>query len=141
MIIRPSNPYGKYQDPHGLQGIISKFMLLSCKGKNLPLYGDGKIVRDFIYIEDLIDLTYKIIEKDLYGVFNIGSGKGLSILDLVGKIINLYDNGSSINYLPGRTTDVKNSILEISKLSTYVDTSSLLSIDEGLMKTKKILET
>lgn len=140
LIIRPSNPYGKYQDPLGVQGIIPKFMLLSSRGKKLPLYGNGEIVRDFIYIEDLIDLTYKIIQIDLYGIFNIGSGEGLSISGLISKIINLYNQGSSIEYFPPINTDVKHSILNIRKLESYINLSSLVSIDEGLLKTKKYIE-
>ena len=140
LIIRPSNPYGNYQDPKNIQGIIAKFMLLSFEGKNLPLYGKGDIIRDFIYVEDLVDLTYKLIEMNLNGIFNIGSGDGLSILELVNKIRDIFAKRSKIEFLPSRKTDVMRSILDIKKLKSHIHYESLISIDEGLKKTKNFLQ-
>jgi UDP-glucose 4-epimerase len=136
LIIRPSNPYGNYQDPSNIQGIIAKFMFLSFEGKNLPLYGNGNIIRDFIYVEDLVNLTYKLIEMNLNGIFNIGSGYGLSILELVTKIRNIFDMKSDIEFLPSRKTDVIRSTLDIKKLNSYIKYEPLTNIDEGLNKTK-----
>ncbi len=54
-IIRPSNPYGERQNPGGIQGAISVFLGKIFKNETIEIWGDGKVVRDFIYVKDLVD--------------------------------------------------------------------------------------
>ena len=77
--MRPSNPYGPRQGHYGVQGIIGTFLNKIRKGEGLEVWGDGSLVRDFIYIDDLAALCVKAAESDQVGVYNAGSGEGLSI--------------------------------------------------------------
>ncbi len=60
-ILRITNPYGKRQKLVGSQGAVGVFLNLALNGKPLEIWGDGSVVRDFIYIDDVIDACIKAI--------------------------------------------------------------------------------
>jgi len=61
-IIRLSNPYGPYQRPNGVLGAVTTFTYKALKGKEISVYGDGSVVRDFIYIDDAVKAIMKNCE-------------------------------------------------------------------------------
>ncbi len=89
VIFRISNPYGFNYNPIGMQySILNQFVLKAILGETIKIYGEGKQARDYIYIDDLSRLLELAIHNDnLNGqIFNIGSGKGISIVDTVRTI-------------------------------------------------------
>lgn len=62
-VFRLSNPYGIYQNPLSLQGVIPVFMNKILSGEGLTIWGDGEVVRDFIYIDDVIEVFIRSLDK------------------------------------------------------------------------------
>jgi UDP-glucose 4-epimerase len=91
-IFRISNPYGPYQTFGDKKyGLINWFIYKAFNSEHIEVFGTGKQKRDYIYIDDLSDLFIKSIgNTSLYGqVFNIGSGNGISIIEMVKTIQQL----------------------------------------------------
>ena len=79
-IIRLANPYGPYQRPNGVLGAVTTFTYKALKGDEITVYGDGSVVRDFIYIDDAIRAIMKIVNgENKHRTFNLGCGYGTSI--------------------------------------------------------------
>ena len=101
IITRSSNNFGPYQFP---EKVIPLFLTNLFESKQVPLYGDGKNVRDWIYVEDncsAIDLI--IHEGKVSEIYNIGGGNELSNLELTQSIISSCGKDeSSINYVEDR---------------------------------------
>ncbi len=100
--IRHSNVYGKYdkfdlQKSHVLGATIRKVINAKENGI-LEVWGSGKAKRDFIYIDDLLDMVEKLVlnQKEIFGLFNCGMGYSVSINDLVKKIIKISGKNLSI---------------------------------------------
>ena len=132
-ILRVSNPYGARQRQNSAQGVIPIFMRRAMQCQALKIMGDGSIVRDFIYITDLISallalLTYNGSEK----VFNVGSGQGLSLSSLVNKIEMVLDRRLTVEYMNSRNFDVPTNILSIDKARIHLGWSPKVTIEEGL---------
>lgn len=72
-IIRLANPYGPYQRPNGVLGAVTTFTYKALKGDEITVYGDGSVVRDFIYIDDAIRAIMKIVNIQLLFCFNAAS--------------------------------------------------------------------
>ncbi len=92
VIFRISNPYGFNYNTLGYQySILNQFLLKAILKEPIKIYGDGRQTRDYIYIDDLSGLLEKAINNEsLDGhIFNIGSGKGISIIDAV-RIIQKF---------------------------------------------------
>ena len=80
-IIRLANPYGPYQRPNGVLGAVTTFTYKALKGDEITVYGDGSVVRDFIYIDDAIRAIMKIAKgenKHRTLILVVGMGQVLS---------------------------------------------------------------
>lgn len=75
-ILRIANPYGRYQRPFAKQGLIANMLGRYMTGSPIEVWGDGQVIRDYIYVDDVIDAAEKVLHYDgEYNVFNIGSGR------------------------------------------------------------------
>lgn len=140
-IVRLANPYGPYQRPNGVLGAITTFTYKALKGEKIMVYGDGSIVRDFIYIDDAIRAILNIALGDAeYKLFNIGCGHGTSIkevLTIIGESLGIEIN---VKYLAGRKVDVPKNYLDISRYERIYGKLSYVSLSDGIVKTAEYLK-
>lgn len=118
VILRVSNPYGGNFYNNEV-GIINIFLNKILNNEELIIFGDGNIVRDFINISYVVDavcksLTFSIPDK-CTPVFNIGSGKGTSLNELLDIIRSTIEKKINVKYIEERNFDVKNNVLCIEK--------------------------
>ncbi len=113
-IIRPSNPFGPRQGHLGVQGVIATFLARIYDNQPLNVWGDGSIVRDYIAATDLVRLCRIVGELSIGGVFNAGSGRGISISDLIAVLIEVTGRQTEVAFEPSRKLDVKEVVLDIS---------------------------
>ena len=114
-VLRIANPYGMFQKTHSGQGVIPVFLNKALRGDTLEIWGDGSVVRDYLFIDDVVDsavlaMYYGGAEK----IFNIGSGEGHSLNDLVEMIGCLLGRKIDCRYFPARAFDVPVNVLDIS---------------------------
>jgi UDP-glucose 4-epimerase len=90
---------------------------LALAGKPLPIFGDGKQTRDFIYVNDIVAaLEFVVSKPELTGTFNAGYGERLSIEELAHRIIELAGSDSAVEFHPSRVGDVRHSMAAIDRL-------------------------
>lgn len=137
-ILRPSNVFGPYQNLVKPQGIIG-FAFKAIKN-NLPLdlYDNGRVIRDFVYVEDLAEAVYQLIlkenlERGTTKCYNVGSGEGHSIKYILDKIENI--SGKKIAYIlkSSRNFDCEYNVLDTSKLSSEVNWKYKTQLTDGLL--------
>lgn len=139
-IIRLSNPYGPYQRPDGVLGAVTTFVYKALKKEPIEIYGDGSIIRDFIYIDDAVRGIIKIAEGDgSKRTYNLGSGKGISIKEMVEKVVKIVGT-TEICYEEGRPMDVPANYLDISRYENDFGRLELVDLDEGIRKTADFLK-
>jgi nucleoside-diphosphate-sugar epimerase len=103
--LRFYNVYGAGQSSN--TAVIPSFIKQLKEGRLIVIEGDGKQVRDFVYIKDVVDAIIKVVEKDISGYFNIGTGQGISILDLAYMIANIMSKEAKFEFTEGRTGDIQ----------------------------------
>lgn len=113
--LRFSNPYGPGQNPSSGQGVVAAFVNKILKGEPIQVWGDGTVIRDFIYIDDLVESIERSVFSENSGVYNLGSGVGYSINQIIDCIAECLDCNPHVDYLPARSVDVKEIVLDISK--------------------------
>ena len=139
LILRPSNPYGEYHNSQK-QGIINVILKKVFNGETVEIWGDGTVVRDFIYVKDLVKIIVDLIESKIQNdIFNIGSGKGYSINDIIEITQNEIGN-FKLEFKDARKVDVPYLILNTDKLERQLDLN-LTSIEDGIKKTSEWLKT
>ena len=114
-IIRPSNAFGPRQGHMGIQGVVATFLQRLRLGEPLQVWGDGTVVRDYIYIADLADLVARAVLSPQTGVYNAGSGIGLSIKEVISTLEGITGRTAQVDYRAVRAVDVPRSVLDISR--------------------------
>ncbi len=136
MIVRPSNPYGKYQNIYGNQGLIAVLFGKVITDNPIEIWGHGETIRDYIYIEDLTNHILELIQSDSWNdIYNIGSGEGYSINEIISKIEKTTKKNIKIIYKEKRNVDIDKNILNVEKINKVVKNNKIHSLDDGLRKT------
>lgn len=135
LILRPSNAYGPRQGHFIAQGVISTFLQKVKMNEKIIVYGDGNSVKDYIYIKDLINLTYNLSFSNKVGVFNVGSGKGTTINQIIDQIEKTTKRKLKINNVKKQIYDVDHFVLDISKTTNILGAYPLTSLEKGVSET------
>ncbi|MCQ5341355.1 MAG: GDP-mannose 4,6-dehydratase [Candidatus Methanomethylicia archaeon] len=133
--IRLFNVYGKNQDIESpYSSVISKFINRIIKNLPLIIYGDGEQTRDFIHVNDVVDMIIKAIEcKEAIGeTFNCGTGKETSINELARIMMSLSGKTLEIKYSNARSSDIRRSCADIRKAEKLLGFKPKISLEKGL---------
>jgi len=115
-ILRISNPYGRRKLVSTKLGAVDIFLRHSMENKTLSIWGDGKNVRDYIHISDVVNFIIHTIKRDdLTGIYNVGTGVGTSLNQIVDCVSNILKRPITPNYNPARGVDVRHNVLDIKK--------------------------
>lgn len=135
-VIRLANPYGPYQRPNGVLGVVTTFTYKAIKNEVIQVYGDGSVIRDFIYIDDAINAILKISNGFCnFKTYNIGCGYGTSIKSLINAIENALKTKLKVYYQVARQVDVPVNYLDISRYESEFGNLNPISLKEGIQRT------
>lgn len=133
-LLRFFNVYGPRSPLNNYSGVITRFIDNSRKGEPLVVYGDGCQTRDFVYVSDVVDALVSCLDdwKCDGEIFNVGSGKPTTILDLAKAVVELTGSKSVIKNENERKGDIKDSYADISKAKKMLRYSPKVTFKEGL---------
>jgi len=133
--LRLANPYGP-RHRSATQGVIPIFIRRILAGEPIQIWGDGGIVRDYVYIDDVVEAFLRAAAyRGPARVFNIGTGRGVSLNDLVARLRRIGGRPVEVTYLPGRAFDVPEIVLDVSRAARELGWRPRVSLEEGLART------
>jgi len=139
--IRPFNVYGceslLLRNPNSEYScVISKFLGRIKKGLPPIIYGDGEQTRDFIHVQDVVDMVVLAMERDesVGETFNCGTGREISINELVRLMISISGVNLNPQYSDGRPGDIRRSCADMRRGEKVLGFKPKVSIEEGLME-------
>jgi UDP-glucose 4-epimerase len=138
VVLRASNVYGPGKDPFGRQGAINVFLGNVSRGEPIRIWGDGGVVRDYIFVDDLLSLFLRCIDApagDGTPVFNAGSGEGHSLRDIVDRIRAVTGTEPNVERTPGRIVDVPANVLDIRKARERFGWAPAVPLGDGIRRT------
>lgn len=134
--LRIANPYGGRQRVDTAQGAVAAFLHRALGGKPVDIWGDGSVTRDYLHVSDVADaFACALRYQGARQVFNIGSGVGVSLNELVATIEAVIGRPVERRYLSGRSFDVPVSILDNSLARAELDWVPQIPMEEGLRLT------
>lgn len=141
VVARISNPYGEFQNPYAKQGAIGVFLGNIVQGQPITIWGDGEVVRDYVYIKDAVKAIVLAAEYDAKPdkprIFNVGYGSGHSLNDIIAEIKKVVDMPMQVNYTPARSVDVPVNVLDISRATRHLEWQPQTDLARGLAQTWK----
>ena len=135
VVLRVANPYGERQRLDAAQGVVPVFLGKALRGEPLQIWGDGTTVRDFLHISDVVAAL--LAAARLEGgerLFNVGSGEGLSLNQLVALLEATLERPLEVHYLPSRGFDVPTNVLCIERARQQLGWSPQVPVAEGLSR-------
>jgi len=134
-IIRLANPYGERQKSNAAQGVVAIFLHKAMTEQSIDIWGDGSVVRDYIYISDVIRVISKVTNySGDVRIFNVGSGTGRSLNTILDTIENILKKPVKRTYKVGRLFDVPENVLDIQLAMKVLDWKPEVSFEEGVKK-------
>ncbi|MDW7775657.1 MAG: NAD-dependent epimerase/dehydratase family protein [Methanosarcinales archaeon] len=129
--LRYFNVYGPRQDPgSAYAAAIPIFMSRAQAGEDLVIYGDGKQTRDFVHVSDVVRANVAAMEHGDGGVFNVATGRSVSINELARTVLEITGSSAGIVYQPERAGDIRHSSADVSRISEWW--SSGVELGDGL---------
>lgn len=136
MVLRVANPFGERQRVTSAQGAVTVFLRHALSGRPIEIWGDGSVVRDYLYVGDVAQAFVRAIDHTpTERIINIGSGTGRSLHEIVDAIEALTGRKVERRYFPGRPFDVPVNVLGISRARSALDWVPRTPLEEGLRRT------
>ncbi len=136
-VLRVSNAYGERQNLYKNQGVIGVWLKNISQNKPIEIWGDGSVVRDYVYVQDVahavLTALVKVKSADIYNIG--GGGKGHSLNDIIAVIKENLGISFEVNYKPSRNFDVPVNILDISKAIVEIGYQPTVGLSEGISRT------
>lgn len=134
--LRISNPYGTRQRPNRRQGLIPIALRNIAEGRPVVRFGDGEMVRDYVYVEDLVQMIVAFVGRDTqYDLYNLGSGFGLSVNDILAELRSVTGVDFAIEERPTPPTFVDRVILDTGRWAGEFEPIQLTPLAEGIRRT------
>jgi CDP-paratose 2-epimerase len=139
IVFRMSCIYGPHQHGNEDQGWVAHFVIHSITGKPITIYGDGKQVRDILFIEDLVD-AFLLAQKNMRQLsghaFNIGGGPAntISLLELLDMITELHGGELSIQFESWRAADQRYYVADTTKFAALTGWNPKVGVREGVRR-------
>lgn len=136
IMLRVANPYGERQRIETAQGAVGVFLHHALKGVPIEIWGDGSVTRDYIYIGDVAEAFVRAVSySGPKSVFNISSGAGTSLNELIAMLEKVLGKSIERRYLPARPFDVPVSVLSNSLARDELQWAPSIPMHEGLSRT------
>ena len=134
--LRLSNPYGPYQSGEKRQGAIAVFIAKALRGEAIEIWGDGSVVRDYLYVADAVEaLERAAVYAGDNRVFNVGSGLGVALNDIVAALGKVLGKVVRQTHLPSRSFDVSANVLSSALAERELNWRAVTSLADGIRRT------
>lgn len=141
VVFRISNPYGpRSQMKHSKYSMVNWFIRQAMENKTINIFGDGRQVRDYIHVDDLVNafILASVTEKCRGNVFNVGCGKGTRFRDMAETIIDVVKSGR-IEYVPWPkeyiNVETGNYVSDNHKIGSFTDWKPAVDFESGVSRT------
>jgi UDP-glucose 4-epimerase len=140
-VLRYGNVYGPRQDPHGEAGVVAIFCGRILEGRGVTVYGDGKQTRDYVYVGDVVEATWRAATAKLPApalldarAYNVGTGLATDVLRLASVLGNAAGVAVQIDHAPERPGEQRTSYLDVSKAAEELGWRPEVSLEDGLAR-------
>ncbi len=137
IVFRMSCIYGPHQFGNEDQGWVAHFLIRALEGRPITLYGDGRQVRDILFVDDLVDaflLAHQHMATEAGQAFNIGGGPGntMSLLELIDFITDILGHQPEIDHDGWRPGDQRYYVSDIGKFQRTTGWRPRVAVQDGL---------
>lgn len=135
LVFRYGNVYGPRQDPHGEAGVVAIFIQRIQSDSEINIFGDGKQLRDYVFVGDVVRANLLGLKKGINTIINISTQKASSVNTLFAELSVITGYSQKAVYKPQRLGELQKSFLNTAKAKKILGWQSIVGFKEGLEKT------
>lgn len=135
VVFRYSNVYGPRQVPHGEAGVVSIFIQALMAGKTPTIFGDGAVIRDYVFVGDVVDANVRALDRGENIAVNIGTGIPTNVSQLYAAIQTSMQNNTPAQHGPPRRGDLQANYLNAALAGKILGWKPGTSLAEGIART------
>ncbi len=136
--LRYANVYGPRAKPHTEAGVVTVFATEILRGRRPTVFGDGLQTRDFVYVDDVVEANLRALDRGA-GVFNIGTGRETSVLELFRMLARITGFEAPPAFEPARPGEVRFSSLDPGRAREVLGWSAQVDLADGLLRVVEAL--
>ncbi|HYM64252.1 MAG TPA: NAD-dependent epimerase/dehydratase family protein [Gaiellaceae bacterium] len=133
--LRYANVYGPRQDPHGEAGVVAIFFGRIASGERPRIFGNGSQTRDYVYVGDVVQATLHAAGKAGRGVFNVGTGRETSVVELYEACRLVSGSELEPEFADARLGELARSVLDPARAGSELGFRAEVSLEDGLART------
>jgi UDP-glucose 4-epimerase len=133
--LRYGNVYGPRQRKDGEAGVVAIFAGAMLDGEVPRINGEGKQTRDYVFVEDVVRANMAASERDLEGIYNVGTGAETSVNELFDELRRAIGSDRDAEHGPAKPGEQMRSVLDATKLRTAGGLPPFVSLEDGIAKT------
>jgi UDP-glucose 4-epimerase len=133
--LRLANPYGGDQSSPSTIGVgaIAAFFDRIVQGRPIDVWGDGQVVRDYVYVADVVSaFVAAAFGPSPNAAINIGTGEGTSLTELIEEIGSIVGSPPIVRYAAARSMDVPRNVLDVKRAGELLDWRPSIQLNAGL---------
>lgn len=130
-VLRLANPYGPGETRIGVHGVIPTFFAKTLAAQPIEIWGDGSVVRDYIYVDDAVAALVQAAGWTGFRLYNVGSGVGHSLIDILEVVKRVSGRDPDVVFHASRSFDVKATYLDISRITTETAWRPTIDLEQG----------
>jgi UDP-glucose 4-epimerase len=135
LVLRLGNAYGPRQSPHGEAGVVAIFSDALLNGASPVVYGHGRPTRDYVHVSDVTRAFTLAASREVAGTFNIGWGKGISVLEILELLQGAAGTEVAPRLEPLRPGELDRSVLDSRAAAESLGWKPEVEIDDGIAET------
>ncbi len=136
VVLRISNPYGPRQRLNRGQGVIASFLTNIAEERPITVYGDGSMVRDYVYVDDVAAMIAAVADTEpAHALYHVASGTGTSITELIAIVARVTGREVRIDRLAKPATFVDRVVLDIGRFSSEFGLTPAVTLEDGIAAT------
>jgi len=140
VVLRFANVYGPRQDPAGQAGVVAIFCARALAGQRPAVYGDGQQTRDFIYVADAVSALLAAADRGRPGIWNVGSGAEVSILQLAAVISEVSGQPVDPVFAAARPGELRRGALACERARRDLGWTPTVSLADGVRRVYRWIE-
>lgn len=141
-VLRIANAYGPRLPVAGEQGVVGAFLKRLKHGEPIVIWGDGSVVRDYVYVEDVARAFRAALgQRSPHRVFNVGTGRGTSLRELVALLERVTGRTAAVQGRDSSAADVPANVLDAALARQHLGWTPEVSLEDGLTRTWKWMES
>jgi UDP-glucose 4-epimerase len=145
--LRYANVYGERQNPHGEAGVVAIFCTRLLRGEPATINGDGKYLRDYVHVSDVVRANVLALQASTSGVqaFNVGTAQGTDVNQLAEMLKHLCEHEArargwnvelpALQHGPARAGDLRSNLVSFEKIRNQLGWEPEVDLESGLRRT------